>query len=85
MHASSSTSPEPSAAHLFKVGDRARIVKSLSWLHDRVIGKAGTVTAVEDLEPEWVWIELDTPELSRDGAITVKGLWVLFDELEAVQ
>ena len=69
----------------FAVGDRVRIVKSLSWLHDRVIGKTGTVTAVEDQEPEWAWVDLDAPELSRGGTLTVDGLWVLADELEAVQ
>ncbi len=73
------------SATTFRPGDRVRIVRSLSWLHDCVIGKTGTVAAVEYQEPKWAWINLDTPELSRGGTLTVDGLWVLADELEAVR
>lgn len=79
-----STQPD-STQHRYEIGDRVRVVESKSMMRDRLIGKTGTVTAI-DVEPApwFMWVELDTPVSTRSGARIFKGYWALPDELEAV-
>ena len=66
----------------FAVGDRVRIVKSSSFMGDRLIGTTGYVEWPD--EDRWVFVNLDEPACTAVGK-SVYRLWLLADELEAVQ
>jgi len=77
-----STQPDSTQHRQFNVGDRVRIVKSSSFMGDRLIGATGWVEWPD--EDRWHFVRLDEPAHTAVGK-AVYRLWVLADELEAVQ